>query len=97
VAPCSVAFDAEMRCDGPSWTLHGVALPYSTNFNDPSAATNPEQLIPVARIDGPILLNCGGQDLLIPSCLFGSAIEERLNAAIFHIRTNCSRTPTPVT
>ncbi len=76
-------FDAEMRCDGPSWTLHGVALPYSTNFNDPSAATNPEQLIPVARIDGPILLNCGGQDLLIPSCLFGSAIEERLNAAHF--------------
>jgi hypothetical protein len=36
-----------------------------------------------AKIDGPILHDCGGRDLLIPSCPFGIAIENRLNAAHF--------------
>ena len=39
--------------------------------------------VTVEKIDGPILLDCGGQDILIPSCPFGIAIEDRLNSMHF--------------
>lgn len=84
VALCG--FNAADECDGPSWTLHGAPLPYSTNFHDPAPANNPGAVIPVERIDGPILHDCGGQDALIPSCLFGMAIEARLTGTHFSFR-----------
>ncbi len=75
--------DANQRCDGASWTLHGAPLPYSDDFHDPLATGHPDAIIPVEKIRGPILDNCGGLDSLVSSCPFGIAIENRLNAARF--------------
>ncbi len=58
----------------PAWTLDGTAL--STEcMNDmppPTAAA-----VDVAAIDGPVVLACGGEDELWPSCLFMDDIVER--------------------
>jgi dienelactone hydrolase len=76
-------FNASQQCDGASWTFHGAPLPYSENFHNPQASGPSDEVIPVEKINGPILHDCGGQDLLIPSCPFGIDIEDRLNAAHF--------------
>ena len=75
--------DASQQCDGASWTLHGVPLPYSNDFHDPQALGHPDEVIQVENINGPILLDCGELDSLISSCPFGIAIQHRLNAAPF--------------
>jgi dienelactone hydrolase len=76
-------FNTKQQCDGASWTFHGAALPFSENFHNPQASGPPDVVIPVEKINGPILHDCGGRDLLIPSCPFGIEIEDRLNAAHF--------------
>jgi dienelactone hydrolase len=76
-------FDANDQCAGAAWTLRGVGLPYSTDFKYPQPPGHPDEVIPVEKIDGPILLDCGGQDVLIPSCPFGMTIEDRLNSMHF--------------
>jgi dienelactone hydrolase len=37
-------------------------------------------VIPVERINGPVFLDCGGDDLLWTSCAYADAIMSRLNA-----------------
>jgi dienelactone hydrolase len=76
-------FNASQQCDGAAWTFHGAPLPYSENFHSPQASGPPDVMIPVEKINGPILHDCGGRDLLIPSCPFGIEIQDRLNAAHF--------------
>jgi pimeloyl-ACP methyl ester carboxylesterase len=76
-------FDANDQCDGPAWTLHGVGLPHSDDFKYPQPSGHADEVIPVEKIDGPILIDCGGQDILIPSCPFGMAIEDRLHSMHF--------------
>jgi dienelactone hydrolase len=48
-----------------AWTLRGRPL-------------RPGQDIPVERIRGPVLMDCGGQDGIWPSCLFLDAVRTRL-------------------
>jgi dienelactone hydrolase len=76
-------FNTKQQCDGAAWTFHGAPLPFSENFHNPQASGPPGEVIPVEKINGPILHDCGGRDLLIPSCPFGIEIEDRLNAAHF--------------
>ncbi len=53
------------RLDSPAWTLHGRPLTIGAE-------------IPVERIRGPVLMNCGGQDGIWQSCLFVDAVSFRL-------------------
>lgn len=61
-------------CLGAAWSYRGQAIPYDR----PSA--NPAHPFPDERIDGPILLTCGDDDLLWPSCPMAHAIAARLHA-----------------
>jgi dienelactone hydrolase len=56
--------------DGSSWTLHGKELPFAERrqFGAPAASVDPRAYIPVHRIRGPIMLTCGGMDVVWPSC-----------------------------
>lgn len=64
-----------------AWTLHGRQLPFvpTVDFGD---ATPPDHraVIPVERIRGPLVLICGGSDLVWPSCRYTHAIGKRLAA-----------------
>jgi dienelactone hydrolase len=67
-------------CDGPAWTRNGQPLPYTRQFNNPAPTDVPDAVIPVERILGPILLVCGGSDLVWHSCDYAKAIRDRLSA-----------------
>jgi dienelactone hydrolase len=67
-------------CDSPAWTLNGEPLPYTRQFNNPAPTDVPDAVIPVERIRGPILLVCGGTDLVWHSCDYARAIRDRLAA-----------------
>jgi dienelactone hydrolase len=69
-------------CDGPAWTLNGRPLPYTHQFDAVSPTDDPNAIIPVERIQGPIFLDCGGNDGVWTSCSFGQAIIGRLDT--FH-------------
>jgi dienelactone hydrolase len=64
----------------PAWTLGGHPLPAvsPSDFGQPNPAGKPQAVIPVERIRGPILLACGQQDLVWPSCGYVDAITARL-------------------
>jgi dienelactone hydrolase len=49
----------------PAWTLRGQPLTIGAE-------------IPVERIHGPVLMNCGGQDQVWPSCIFVDAVNSRM-------------------
>jgi dienelactone hydrolase len=61
------------------WTLHGRPLPHVTHplLGDPSPPLR-SAIIPVEQIHGPIVLVCGGRDLVWPSCSYADAIVKRL-------------------
>lgn len=77
MSPSNVAGCSTPTCDGPAWTLRGGAVPYITQHG-PDDWGHPEAVIPVERINGPILLACGGVDLVWPSCPMADAIVDRL-------------------
>lgn len=77
--PSSVAL-CSPDCSGAAWTLHGRDLPFTTEFNEPRPTDQPDAVIPVERILGPVLLACGGRDLVWRSCTFAHAIVERRRA-----------------
>jgi dienelactone hydrolase len=85
VALCGIVpvTGARSRCAGPAWTLDGNAVPYTNEFGNPYPTDQPHAVIQVEHIDGPILLDCGGDDLVWPSCSFAEAIQQRLAAADF--------------
>jgi dienelactone hydrolase len=62
-----------VRCIGPAWTLRGRAIRYA-DFASPYATP----ALADERINGPIFLDCGGQDPLWPSCPMAHAIVARL-------------------
>ena len=70
---------SRIRCDGPAWTFRGKPLPYTLQFDEPSPTDVPAAVIPVERIEGPILLACGGIDQTWVSCPFSDAITSRLD------------------
>jgi dienelactone hydrolase len=66
------------QCIGAAWTFRSKAIPY---LPFPSPAT--PYPFPDERIDGPIFLDCGGADMLWPSCPMAKAIVHRLDAHHF--------------
>lgn len=62
-----------------AWTLHGQPLPFAGpgDFSTPGAPGTPSSVIPVERINGPLMTVCGAADTLIPSCPFADAIAQR--------------------
>lgn len=75
VVGCSIP-----ACDGPAWTLGGAAVPYTRTWGDPHASDNPQAVIPVATIGGPVLFVCGEADDIWPSCEFSRAATAALDA-----------------
>jgi dienelactone hydrolase len=63
----------------PAWTLHGQPIPgvSRAELGDPKPAGDPAAIIPVERITGPVLLICGQDDRLWPSCPYADAIVRR--------------------
>jgi dienelactone hydrolase len=80
-APSSVAICSYPNCTGPAWTLGGTAIPYTKQFNNTSPTDNPAAVIPVERIDGPLLAVCGTTDDTWTSCAYGKSIMTQLNQA----------------
>jgi dienelactone hydrolase len=78
--PSGVTTSPCPHCDYPVWTLHGRALPYTTQFDVPDPAGNPAAVIAVERIAGPVFLVCGGADKTWDSCGYAQAIMSRLAA-----------------
>jgi dienelactone hydrolase len=69
----------------PAWTLRGRPLPAvsPSEFGQPNPPGEARAVIPVERIRGPVLVACGGQDLVWPSCGYVDAITARLRAHRF--------------
>jgi len=78
--PSNVAICSYPGCAGPAWTLHGHALPYTSETDTPSPADNPAAVIPDQRIQGPVFLDCGEADQTWTSCPYAQAILRLLDA-----------------
>jgi pimeloyl-ACP methyl ester carboxylesterase len=67
--------------DGAAWTLGGQPVPYASrhDFEDPTPADAPASVFAVEKINGPVLVICGGHDAMWNSCDFSDAIMARLN------------------
>ncbi len=62
---------------GSPWTFGGKPLPYTTLVNQPRPWDNPRAVIPVEKIQAPLVLACGGNDQVWSSCAFAHAIVAR--------------------
>ena len=78
-----------------AWTLRGRPLPAvsPSEFGQAAPADAPEAVIPVEKARGPILLTCGGQDAVWPSCAYTDAITARLTAHQFAYPVTALRYP----
>jgi dienelactone hydrolase len=80
--PSSVVNPGWPDASQPAWTLGGRPLPAvsPSEFGQPNPPGKARAVIPVERIRGPVLLACGEQDLVWPSCAYVEAITARLRA-----------------
>jgi dienelactone hydrolase len=78
--PSSVALPGLTPRYRPAWTWHGRAVPTYTSYRGVVPPIDATGAIPVERIRGPILMVCGGNDLLWSSCAFVEAVRARLRA-----------------
>jgi hypothetical protein len=80
--PSSVVNPGWPDASQPAWTLGGRPLPAvsPSDFGRPNPPGKARAVIPVERSRGPILLACGEQDLVWPSCAYVDAITARLRA-----------------
>ena len=81
MVPNDLASCAAYVCDGPAWTFGGRPVPYARLAGDSNPADNPAAVIPVAKVEGPVVLDCGGYDMLWRSCPSAQAIMAELAAA----------------
>ncbi len=65
------------------WTLEGLPLP-CTDQSNPLPADNPEAVIPVAKIRGPIFMDCGGADGIWNACTYADNMMAQLQRAHDH-------------
>ncbi len=79
-APSNVAICSYPGCTGPAWTLHGRALPYTSEFDNPSPTDDPAAVIPDQQIQGPVFLDCAEADQTWTSCPYAQAILRLLDA-----------------
>lgn len=82
--PSNVAICSYPGCAGPAWTLHGRAVPYTRQFDDPAPSDDPKAVIPDQRIQGPVFLDCGRTDQTWISCPYAQAIVGLLDAEHDH-------------
>ena len=68
--------------DHSAWTYRGRQVPW-TNQASVVPVDRPAAVFDVEKINGPVLLVCGGQDLVWTSCPFSEQIESRLSGAGF--------------
>lgn len=80
LSPSGVVHCSFPDCTGPSWTLDGAPLPYTSQFDSPAPTDDPAAAIPVERITGPVLLVCGESDIIWPSCPYAQAVDQRLSS-----------------
>ena len=68
---------------GVAWTLAGQPVPAVAlyEYGDPSPQSNPQAIIPVEDVRGPIFLVSGADDELWPSPKYAAAIMARLDVA----------------
>ena len=59
-------------CTGSAWSVNGRPIP----FDGPTSGA--EALIPVARIQGPIFIDCGDDDAVWTSCQYSNRIKAEL-------------------
>jgi dienelactone hydrolase len=83
--PSSVVYPGWPDTSQPAWTLGSRPLPAvsPSEGGQPNPPGKPQAVIPVERIGGPVLLACGGQDVVWPSCRYSDAITARLRAHRF--------------
>ena len=83
--PSSVVNPGFPDASRPAWTLGGRSLPAvsPSEFGQPNPLGRARAVIPVERIRGPVLLACGEQDLVWPSCGYVEAMTARLRARRF--------------
>jgi dienelactone hydrolase len=81
LVPSDVALCAYPGCAGAAWTLAGTPIPFTSEFDNPAPTDEPNAVIPVERIAGPVLLDCAGQDEVWSSCPYADAIVSRLDHA----------------
>ncbi len=63
-----------------AWTWHGRQVPFTQQFNNPAPTDDPDAVIPVERIAGPVLVACGKLDQIFESCRYAPAIMQRLKS-----------------
>jgi dienelactone hydrolase len=83
--PSSVVYPGWPDTSQPAWTLGSRPLPAvsPSEGGQPNPPGKPQAVIPVERIGGPVLLACGGQDVVWPSCRYSDAITARLRTHRF--------------
>jgi pimeloyl-ACP methyl ester carboxylesterase len=93
--PSSVVNPGFPDASRSAWTLRGRPLPAvsPSEFGQAAPADAPEAVIPVEKTRGPILLTCGGQDAVWPSCAYTDAITARLTAHQFAYPVTALRYP----
>jgi dienelactone hydrolase len=84
LVPSDVAVCSYPGCTGAAWTLHGRAIPFTRQFDNPAPTDQPAAVIPDQRFHGPVFLACAGQDKVWTSCPYAHAILQHLNAAHDH-------------
>lgn len=67
-SPGDVSLCSYPGCTGPAWTLDGKPLPYTSWDGADDAVNNAAAVIPVQKIHGPLLFDCGTDDNLWASC-----------------------------
>ena len=84
-APSSVANPSYPTLTDAAWTLGGQPVA-TVGKGEIGLATPPDfpaSVIPVEKIQGPVLLACGQDDRVWPSCAYSQAITARLHAHAF--------------
>lgn len=81
LVPSDAALCSYPSCAGPAWTFQGKAVPYTRQVDQPHPTDDPAAVIAVARVKGPVFLDCGDEDGLWTSCAYARAIMAELAAA----------------
>ncbi len=64
-------------CTQPPFTSSGKPIPFTRQFNNASPTDNPSAIIPVEKIQGPVVAVCGGADLEWNACQLSQAVLDR--------------------
>lgn len=83
-SPSALVFGSFTSIGQPAWTLAGQGIPYASDTDLKRGITEPTDvpasIIPVEKINGPIMTVCGEDDLYWASCPFATAITGGLQA-----------------